>query len=54
MPLVIKQVVVKTTISEDQGDPLGEQPSGNEDNVDLIVSECVDRVLEILKEEKER
>jgi len=51
MPLEIRELVIKATISSD-GVSQGTSPRGQEQAA--IISACVDQVLTILKEKSER
>ncbi len=59
MPIEIIELTVKATISEHKG-PSSELPenptssSRDSDDKDLIIQEAVEKVLEILKRERER
>lgn len=56
MPLIAKEVVIKVTIQESAGnkgkEPAAGKGNGQAGNPDII-STCVEKVLEILKEKKE-
>lgn len=57
MPLEIKELHIKATLSDsDQGTGKGgsDRVTGNESAKDEIVSMCVDKVLQILQDKKER
>ena len=54
MPLLIKQIVVKAIISDEIEKMEVETPGEDPINQELIIDECIDRVLEILKDERER
>lgn len=52
MPIEIREVVVRVAVDSNSQQP----PSGSEDSArrrDEVVQECVDQVLEILRERKE-
>lgn len=52
MPVEIKELVIKATVEEASG---GGNSGGNAaPDAEAIVQVCIDRVLEILKEQKER
>lgn len=51
MPIEIKELVIKTSINEDQ------QPGGGslpDTDMKMIVSTCVEQVMELLKDRDER
>jgi len=60
MPLEIKEVVIKTTVNsgDDRSNkadrPLTDVSDSSAVDIQKIVSECVDQVLEILKNKSER
>lgn len=52
MPLEIRELIIKVEVSENtSGSASAESKDGN---TKAIISECVDAVLEILKEKSER
>jgi hypothetical protein len=53
MPVEIKELVIKAVVSEGGGGGQGDAGSG-QDNSEKIIQACVNRVLEILKDKKER
>ncbi|MEM9916976.1 MAG: DUF5908 family protein [Bacteroidota bacterium] len=52
MPIEIKELIVRTTIETDANSPAG--PTAPAPDPSAIVAECVEQVLEILKQQKER
>ena len=57
MPLEIRELVIKATLSGEEGNhgAPGKTSSGNQQDKDqALVRACVDAVLEILKQRKER
>lgn len=56
MPLEIKELHVKLTVSDNPPPPGAEQPqnSSSMEAQDYLVRACVEKVLEILKDQKER
>lgn len=54
MPVVIRELHIKVNVEEEQPDsPQGTAPAGRESR-DAIISECVEKVIEIMKQEKLR
>jgi len=53
MPVVIDQVVISVEVSNQASGGAKQAPSATEDK-QTIVNECVERVLEIIEDEKER
>ena len=55
MPLEIKELVIRATIQDNEKPEGAAQGSGsNEEDKEAIIEECVDKVLEILRNQKER
>lgn len=54
MPIEIREVVIRATVTEEESRP--ESRTGPELEVlrQEIIAECIDRVMEILKQKKER
>ena len=54
MPIEIKELIIKTTVGENEqsGGVAGETSSG--ENMDAIIRACVEKVMEKLKEKQER
>jgi hypothetical protein len=60
MPIEIRELIIRTTVTGDEGG--GGQTTGNaqtsaataKDKQAEIVAECVEQVMEILREERER
>jgi 2,3-bisphosphoglycerate-independent phosphoglycerate mutase len=58
MPVVISEIQIVATVA----DPAGENPpstparpaAGNEDQKSEIIKECVEKVMEIIRDQKER
>ena len=53
MPIEIRELVIRATVDEGQA-PGGEASSGSESDRDAIIRECVEQVMERLKEKEER
>lgn len=51
MPVEIRELIIKSTFYDDNGSENGEAA---EVNTAQIVTECVDRVLDVLKEKMDR
>ena len=52
MPIEIRELVIRATISEDgEGRPASEETGGRKHE---IIEECVEQVLDILKRKEER
>lgn len=57
MPIEIRELVIKATISQEEGAALGNRPASNNNSVsasEQIINTCVEKVLEILKDKMER
>lgn len=55
MPIEIREINIKATISEGQKPNTNEKPGKNAIlDKEAIINECVDRVMELLKLNKER
>ncbi len=54
MPIEIKELVIKTSVSEDKEKTAAMDPGEDVNLVGSIVAECVEQVMEILKEKEER
>ena len=54
MPIEIKELVIKTSVSEDKEKTAAMDPGEDITSVESIVAECVEQVMEILKEKEER
>lgn len=52
MPIQINEIVIRAVV-QDSKEKKGVQKK-EKDNEEAIISKCVDRVMEILKEKKER
>lgn len=53
MPIEIRELVIKVKVGNDRQAAPAQSGAGGGDN-QQIVQECVDQVMEILKEKKER
>lgn len=54
MPIEIKELVIKTSVSEDKEKTAAMGSEEDITSVESIVAECVEQVMEILKEKEER
>ena len=57
MPIEIRELVIKATVSSDGGTASSGTPSTSENGVSAgsdLINACVEKVLEILKEKHER
>jgi hypothetical protein len=53
MPIIVDEVVISVEVSNQAAGGASAAPSGTDDKQN-VVSECVERVLEILREKEER
>lgn len=53
MPLEIKELVIRATV-QDEEKPKASPQSAAADDKEALIEECVDKVLEILRNQKER
>ena len=53
MPIEIRELIIKTTVDPNSGSATSASQGGEEEKQALI-QECVDKVMEILKEKAER
>lgn len=53
MPVEIRELVIRATVESQQG-PEAISTEGRDQDVEEIVSQCVEQVLEALRREKER
>ena len=53
MPIEIRELIIKATVSDNSSEDSKAQGAGSNDKADLI-AECVEQVMEILKDKKER
>lgn len=54
MPVEIRELVIKLTVRPQEPDPQRPAPQRREDERNEIVSECVEEVMRILREQRER
>ena len=58
MPVTVKELIVRATVVDTSNNNGQQQSSSakeiNEEQRDLIISDCVDQVLQVLKNHKER
>ncbi len=54
MPVEIKELVIKAVVNEDARSGSDEGSAGQQEGPEKIIQACVERVLEILKDKKER
>jgi hypothetical protein len=52
MPVIVDEVVISVEVSNQAGGGAASAPSGTEEK-QTIISECVERVLDILEQKKE-
>ena len=52
MPIEIRELIIKTTVNEDQ--TVGTKKERDIAGKEEIIAECIDQVMCILKQEKER
>lgn len=52
MPIQINEIVIRAVVQDSKENK--ESRKKDKDNKETIISECVERVIEILKEKKER
>ena len=53
MPIEIRELVIRATV-RDASDSAGPGADTSGDERDALVAECIEQVMEILREEKER
>lgn len=53
MPIVVDEVVISVEVTNQASGGAGSAPSATEDK-QTIINECVERVLDILKQKEER
>jgi Family of unknown function (DUF5908) len=53
MPIVVDEVVISVEVTNQASGGAGSMPSGTDDK-QAIITECVERVLDILKQKGER
>ena len=54
MPIVVKELVVCANIAEKQGDTSSLSSTDNEQAREELIKECVEQVMELLKQKTER
>lgn len=54
MPIEIRELIIKTTVDPDAASQGGGDGESGGDKKQELVQECVDQVMEILKEKSER
>ncbi len=52
MPIQVNEIVIRAVIKDEKGEK--KKPEGEKTDKEEIVSECVEQVLEIIKEKTER
>lgn len=52
MPIEIRELIIKATVAGEGGGASG--AGGSEEDKQALIQECVDQVMEILKEKDER
>jgi len=53
MPIEIKELVIKSTINDSKTDNF-EHTENSQIDIECLIADCVDQVMEILKEKSER
>lgn len=57
MPLEIRELHIKVTVNQPHGSSSAQQPSDNNNNGDekeTLISQCVEQVMELINNKKER
>ncbi len=54
MPIEIRELVIKTTVDPNTSQQGTSSQSGGKEEKQALIQECVDQVMEILKEKSER
>ncbi len=55
MPIEIRELIIKTTVDPNAASPgAGSPAAGGDEAKQALIQECVDQVMEILKEKSER
>lgn len=54
MPIEVKELVIKATVSEQEGKASGKQGALSEAAKEEIIQACIDQMLRILKQQRER
>lgn len=54
MPIEIRELVIKTTVDPNGAQQGAPSQSGSTEEKQALIQECVDQVMEILKEKSER
>lgn len=59
MPVEIRELIIKATVNQQQAEPTAQAygdsvPGGRKDDRENLINQCVEQVLEILKNTKER
>jgi hypothetical protein len=54
MPVIVRELVVRANVSENRRDEAGGPASMDQNAREELIKECVDQVMEILKQKTER
>lgn len=54
MPVIVRELVVKANVSENRHDEAGVSLTGEQNSREELIKECVEQVMEILKQKTER
>lgn len=54
MPIEIRELIIKTTVDANASSQGSSSQNGGEEEKHALIQECVDKVMEILKEKSER
>lgn len=57
MPLEIRELHIKVTVNQPQGSSSGQQPADNTNKADdkeTLISQCVEQVMDLINNKKER
>jgi len=52
MPIQVNEIVIRAVIKDEKGEK--KKPEGDKTNKEEIIAECVEQVLQIIKEKAER
>ena len=54
MPVIVRELVIKAHVSENRRDEAGASPLRDQNSREELIKECVEQVMEILKQKTER